>query len=641
MLLLRSGTGVWLSFLRGSEEMVKTILGATVLGMALTVPMFATAQVPFKVARPQDGARVRETVRIQIPRTSLTNVKYISLSVDGKFRAGIGVPTPEFDKTGKAKTIVTDVLSSDESSISVLWNTKTLTPDPKNPQLLEGVEDGPHSIELIAFDGTNKRIGRQVLTLEVDNKGGLRVPADGILLSYRFQVGDETHYSQRTSVEYLGENRPQSAIPGVSAGSNGFVSSGRGQSGMGGGGGMMGGADGDGGGKGGMMGSSGPRGGRGGGGGMMGSSGPRGGSGGGGMTGARGGGGGMMGSSGPRGGGGGMMGSSGQRGGGGMMGGGMMGGGMGGAAFGGGGQNFQASGPFTIEVQTVTAKYERSTEDRLTDSKYFIRDLVSDGTITTGSGASARLEDVFNFKSRYRTLSTSGLTLEYGMASGERPGAYVALPIVDLGGERRTIGSTWVSRTPILLEWATLDAPPSVRATNTLESLEWQDGYQTARIKQTFDGRSDVPIYGGAGKMASAKVKMTRIIWFGFKAGKVVRSETTMEVEGDADASILAAMVPGAGIAGGSGRGGGMMGGGMMGGGMMGGGMMGGMGGGSMMGGEDEGTTMGGSGFGAGFGAFGGQGQQQPEAKVPAKFKSFTVVTLDKPAVKPAKVVKK
>ncbi|MFZ4783463.1 MAG: hypothetical protein ACOYLC_14220, partial [Armatimonadaceae bacterium] len=303
--------------------MVKTILGATVLGLAITVPMAASAQVPFKVARPQDGARVRETVRIQIPRTALTNVKYLALSVDGKFRAGLGVPSPVFEKNGKAKSITTDVLAYDETSVSILWNTKTLTPDPKNPSLLEGVEDGPHAVEIIAFDGNNKRIGRQSLTLEVDNKGGLRVPADGILLTYRFQVGDETHYSQKTDVEYLGENKPVAASAGFASGSNGFASQGRGMSGGGGfaGGGMMGGGmngDGD-------MGKGGPG---------MSSSGPRGGG-----AGMRGGG---MSSSGPRGGGAGMRGggmsSSGPRGGAGMMGGGMMGGGMmGGGLMGGAG----------------------------------------------------------------------------------------------------------------------------------------------------------------------------------------------------------------------------------------------------------------------------------------------------------------
>jgi hypothetical protein len=54
---------------------------------------------------------------------------------------------------------------------------------------------------------------------------------------------------------------------------------------------------------------------------------------------------------------------------------------------------------------------------------------------------------------------------------------------------------------------------------------------------------------------------------------------------------------------------------------------------------------MGGSAFGSGMGSFGNafgmQGETQEESKVPAKFKSFTVVTLDKPAAKPTKTVKK
>jgi hypothetical protein len=147
-----------------------------------------------------------------------------------------------------------------------------------------------------------------------------------------------------------------------------------------------------------------------------------------------------------------------------------------------------------------------------------------------------------------------------------------------------------------------------------------------------------MPIYGGAAKMDGAKVKMTRMIWFGFKAGKVVRTETTIEVEGDAPASVIASMVPGAGVSGGAGLMGGMGG---MGGGMMGGGKS----AGGMGGGDEDMPSMGGSGFGSGMGSFGNafgmQGETQAESKVPAKFKSFTVVTLDKPAAAPTKTVKK
>ncbi len=284
----------------------------------------------------------------------------------------------------------------------------------------------------------------------------------------------------------------------------------------------------------------------------------------------------------------------------------------------------------------MRATYERTVEDRVGAAAYFLRDKVNDGTITAGNGASARLQDVYSFKSRYRTVGTSGAVYDPGVANAAHPGAYVALPMIDLGGQRRRIGSTWKTAAPVFLEWATLDTPPMAVVTNTLESLEWQDKYQTARVKQTFEGRLDIPIYGGAGTMKRAKVKMERIIWFGFKAGKIVRMETTTEVDGDAPASVLAAMVPSAGISGGGGMGG-MMGG-MMGGnggddlGAGGGMMRGGSSGmGSMMRGGSSGMGammggMGGPGGAGGFGAMGGQGDDETTA--PAKFKSTTVVEL-------------
>lgn len=629
--------------------MIRTVTGMSMLGLAtaLVVPVgTAMAQVPFKVSRPQDGARVREVVKIQMSRAALEGVKYLSLSVDGKFRAGIGVPERQTDSKGKPKVVSNELVYSDDKSVALLWNTKALVANPDDPSILEGVEDGPHTLEIQAFDAANRPVGKESLTVEVENRGGLRAPVDGVLLAYRFQLGEETHYQQKTDVEFIGDRKAPSPLESGRRGANGFSSQGRGQGG-GFGGGMMGGM----GGPGGMMGGS-PMGGSGG---MRGPGGRPGGfpgmGGSGGMGGGMPGMGGSGGMRGPGGRPGGMMGGSG-----GMMGGpgGMMGGmpGMGGGSpmggFGSmGGQglgSFQATGPFTLPVQSVKANYERSIEDRVDAASFFIRDKVNDGTITGGNGASARLQDVYNFKSRYRTVRTSGTVLDPGIANAAHPGAYVALPFIDLGGQKRRVGATWTTPAPILLEWATLDPPTMKLAKNTLESLEWQDGYQTARIKQVFDGRANVPIYGGAGMMRNAKVKMERIIWFAFRAGKVVRMETTTEVDGDAPQSILAAMVPSAISGGSAGMGGGMMGG--MGGGMLGGGgdddmgMPGGMGSrmgmggmaGSMMGsmlGSMGGGMMGGMpGMGgAGFGAMGG-GAQQEETTTPAKFKSVTVVEL-------------
>ncbi|MBB6049231.1 hypothetical protein [Armatimonas rosea] len=573
-------------------------------------------QVPFQVAGPQNGATVRETVKIRIPRMSLEGVKYLSLGVDGKFRAGVMVPAP-------GQKVETDLIQMDKAGmmVTLLWNTKAKVKDESSQQVFDGVDDGPHTLELIAYDASNKKLGKQTLTLTVNNRGDLRMPADGIALAYRFAVGEQSQYKQRTDLEYVNDVKtPENTI--VTQRRSGYYSQGRGQGGFSGGGGGLDGGEGGfpGSGKGGGMSGSGMPGG------MMGS---------GGMQGRRGGGsgslgmpgGGMSGSGMP----GGMMPGGGSGMPGGMMPGGMMGGGMPGGMMGGGGGSNPFDnmpvGAYRIPVQTVKANYIRTTEDRINASDFFIRDKVQDGTIVSPAGGAARLQDIYDFKSRYRTVASSGKVLDHGIANGARPGAYVALPMIELGGKRR-IGQKWTTMAPILLEWATLDTPTQVPCTNVLEGLEWESGYQCAKIHQTYNAKANVQIFGGAGKIQGAKIKMDRIIWFSYKAGKIIKTETVTEVEGDTPSDILSAMVPQAGV--GGGMGGGMMGGGGLDGEGMGGMMMGSgfPGGGGKGGGMMPGGMMpGGGGDASGFGGMQG-GQQMEAPKVPAKFRSTTVVEL-------------
>jgi hypothetical protein len=568
-------------FIKGGAALLPATaaLATATVALGVPAPQAAHAQVPFRVIRPENGATVRETVRIQFARRALeeAGVKYLSISLDGKFREALAVlPAPAADK----KIVRTSSIEVTPQVVNVLWNTKAASDTGGNNKeggSTLGVADGPHSIEIIAQDAAGKRLGMQTLQLNVDNSGGMQIPAGGLALSYRFQVGDRTRYHQVATVEYIGERK--AATPGATQQFQGYTSRGFGQ------------------GRGGFGGPGGP-----------GSFGP----------GDEGGfGGPPPGYGGP----GGYPGAGGR-------------GGFGGPG-GGYGLGAMQTGPFTVPVQTVRANFERTTEDALGGGAYFLRDKVLDGVIIGGNGAAARLEDVYNFKSRYRTVLTSGLVKEYGVANAARPGAYVALAIPNLGGGRRRVGQTWKVQTPVQLEWATLDKPTMVFATNSLEGLEWQNGYQTARIKQTYNGKADIPIYGGAGRMRQANVQLDRTIWFSYKAGKIIRMETDVTVEGPAPATVLSAMVPSAGVGGGMMGGGGFGGpggddGGMtfpaaFGGGGGPGGLRGGPGG--MMG--APGGMMGGpGGMMGGGGGFGGLQQQQEEQRVPAKFHSHTVVSL-------------
>ena len=552
-------------------------LAMVTVSVALSAPA-AHAQIPFRLSSPQNGQSVRETVYFVMPRSTLGDwasggVRYIEFSLKRPgdatflFKQAIGVPAP---KTSGLAVRGENVASTNQN-VAILWNTKGLDPNPKLSDAERVYNDGSYEVELVAHGAKGDRLGRQVLTLNLNNKGNLQIPSSGLNLAYSFSVGDKTKYQQVTTVNFISEPAPANT-GGVNNGGGRSFGSGAGR-----GGGISRGQGDDGGG---FRGGGGPPGGF-----RGGSSGPPGGF----------------------------------RGGGGPIGGfGGRGGQRGGPSGGGSGYTPPPApeGPTITLVQNVRANYERTTEDSLGGSTYFVRDRVIDGTIVGGNGSAARLEDVYDFKSRYRTILTSGLVKDNGVASAARPGAYVALPIPNLGGGRRRVGQRWSSLSPILLEWATLDKPPFVTTNNVLENLEWQDGYKTARIKQTYSGTADIPIYGGAGKMKAANVKMERTIWFGYTVGKVVRMETTMDVDGSAPSDVLSAMVPNAGVGGGAGLAGGFPGGGGQ-------GFPGAPGGGG-----ERGFDPGGA--GSPGGGFGGLAGAQESPLVPAKFRSITTVQLKK-----------
>src|SRR5687768_1320852 len=71
--------GVWLA---EDEPHMKRSLAC----IALTVlTVLAWAQAPFTIVRPADGAKVRETIRVQIPKGSIPEGSYVGIFVGGKF----------------------------------------------------------------------------------------------------------------------------------------------------------------------------------------------------------------------------------------------------------------------------------------------------------------------------------------------------------------------------------------------------------------------------------------------------------------------------------------------------------------------------------------------------------------------------
>jgi hypothetical protein len=114
------------------------------------------------------------------------------------------------------------------------------------------------------------------------------------------------------------------------------------------------------------------------------------------------------------------------------------------------------------------------------------------------------------------------------------------------------IGQTWV--TP----HQRLDVPgvppalqPRVPLTNKLVDLEWDNGYPTAKVHQSYEGGSPLPgeIQFGSIPVTSPQIKFERDIYFAYNAGRLVRTVRTITITGRTTAQTQQPQ-PGAGTTG-------------------------------------------------------------------------------------------
>ncbi|GIV15666.1 MAG: hypothetical protein KatS3mg022_1101 [Armatimonadota bacterium] len=151
-------------------------------------------------------------------------------------------------------------------------------------------------------------------------------------------------------------------------------------------------------------------------------------------------------------------------------------------------------------------------------------------------------------------------------------------------------GDTWTSWVHILLPDMPVERARKVLAQNKLEGVEWEGGYPTVKIRQTYEGTLSGTLEFSNYMLQNPKVKLDRTLWFAFNAGRLVRSETTVEIEGQVPTGAQPARLAG----------------------------LGGMPGAPMMGAPMTGPMMGGAPYGA-YGApragFGGAEEDRPGAR--------------------------
>ncbi len=269
------------------------------------------------------------------------------------------------------------------------------------------------------------------------------------------------------------------------------------------------------------------------------------------------------------------------------------------------------------QLMSISSTHLFGIEDVRSDVS-LVRNKLTSLTILNG-GQETKFPSSQLSNSMYQEIDPVGAVhYETGTSSGLDEFANQGLPVNNslemplLPTSRVAIGQTWHTTNQRLdIPGLPPSQQPKVTLLNKLVDLEWQNGYPTALIHQTFEANAPVRsvTFGQIG-IAAPKVKYERDIYLAYKSGKLIKTSRTLSVSGTTADQIgvnRGTTVPGGGM-----MGGGMMGGpggmsGMMGrGGMMpGGGMMGGPGGMSGMMGRGG---YGGGGAGAMRGKDGGMG---------------------------------
>lgn len=135
------------------------------------------AQGSFNIVRPFDGAKVKEKVRILMPKNSVPSSGYVGLFIDNKF---VEAFEPKLDAKGQYYEYILDTKA-------------------------RGIKDGNRKIELklyVDYSSQPRITDTSSIDVVVSNSSGIAIPEDGVAMRYSFKAGQESIYrlKQRTVV---------------------------------------------------------------------------------------------------------------------------------------------------------------------------------------------------------------------------------------------------------------------------------------------------------------------------------------------------------------------------------------------------------------------------------------------------------
>ena len=187
------------------------------------------------------------------------------------------------------------------------------------------------------------------------------------------------------------------------------------------------------------------------------------------------------------------------------------------------------------DVQSVDFDRERGMEIALVRNKLTELSILQNGAETT-------LDPGQLSNSVYQELASTGKAFfEYGTASGLAEFMLLGLPInntlelPELPTARVQIGDTWAT------ENQRIDIPgmppalqPKVKIDNKLVDLEWQDGYPTARIHQSYKNTPPgvKTVLFGPAEITNPVISFDRDIYVAYNSGVLVKTVRSLTVAG-------------------------------------------------------------------------------------------------------------
>jgi hypothetical protein len=187
------------------------------------------------------------------------------------------------------------------------------------------------------------------------------------------------------------------------------------------------------------------------------------------------------------------------------------------------------------DIQDVSFDRDRGMEIALVRNKLTELSILQNGTETT-------LDPGQLSNSVYQELGTTGKAFfELGTAAGLAEFMLLGLPVnntlelPELPTARVQIGDTWAT------ENQRIDIPgmpqalqPRVKIDNKLVDLEWQDGYPTARIHQSYKNTPPgvkVVVFGPA-EISNPVISFDRDIYVAYNSGVLVKTMRSLTVAG-------------------------------------------------------------------------------------------------------------